>query len=229
MTVPPEREGAPMASLKFAGRMLVLLALAAGMITVWLNRAALDPATMTDAIAHQPLAPLIFLGAHILASLLFVPRTVLGLVAGLVFGLFWGLVWAVLGSVLGAVAGFLVARYVNGGLIDLEHLPRIGPILLRAEAGGWRAVTMIRLVPVFPHSLTNYALGLTQLSLGGYTVGSLLGQLPMTVAYVSFGAAGGQMAAGTGGWIAPIAVGAVALAASILLPHWHAKRQTPPA
>jgi uncharacterized membrane protein YdjX (TVP38/TMEM64 family) len=227
VTVSLDRNRAPLSRLKLAGRVLVLLILGCGIVAAWINRAALDPATLTDAIARQPLAPLIFLAAHIAASLLFVPRTVLGLVAGLLFGLVWGLAWAILGSVLGAVAGFLVARYVNGGLIDLETLPRLGPILLRAEAGGWRAVTMLRLIPVIPHSLTNYALGLTRLSLAGYTVGSLLGQLPMTVAYVGFGAAGGHMAAGEKGWIAPVAIGVVALAVSILLPHWHARRQAP--
>src|SRR5579862_672004 len=217
MTLSYER-GAPLTRLRLAGRVLLLVLLAAGMVAVWLNRDALEPASVTAQIARYPAAPLIFLAAHILASLLFVPRTMLGLVAGLIFGLWWGIVWAALGSVLGAVAGFLVARYVNSGLIDLENLPKLGPILLRAEAGGWRAVTMLRLIPVIPHSLSNYALGLTRLSLGGYALGSFLGQLPMTIAYVSFGAAGGRAAAGGQDWLLPAIVGAVALAASILLP-----------
>jgi uncharacterized membrane protein YdjX (TVP38/TMEM64 family) len=214
----------PLSRLRLAGRVLLLLLLAAGMVAVWLNRAALDPASLTTQIARQPLAPLVFLAAHVIASLLFVPRTVLGLVAGLVFGLWWGLLWAALGSVLGAIAGFLIARYVNSGLIDLENLPKIGPLLLRAEAGGWRAVTMLRLIPIIPHSLTNYALGLTRLSLTDFALGSLLGQLPMTTAYVSFGAAGGRMAAGQNGWLTPIVIGAVALALSLLLPRLKKKR-----
>jgi uncharacterized membrane protein YdjX (TVP38/TMEM64 family) len=208
----------PLSRLRLAGRVLLLLLLAAGMVAAWLNRGTLEPASITAEIAHHPAAPLVFLAMHVAASLLFVPRTMLGLVAGLIFGLWWGLVWAVLGSVLGAIAGFLVARYVNSGLIDLEKLPKLGPLLLRAEVGGWRAVTMLRLIPVIPHSLTNYALGLTRLSLGDYALGSLLGQLPMTVAYVSFGAAGGRMAAGQDGWLVPVVIGAVALALSILLP-----------
>lgn len=215
---------APLSRLRLAGRVLVLVLLAAGMVAVWLNRDALDPSSITAQIARYPAAPLVFLAAHVIASLLFVPRTVLGLVAELIFGLWWGLVWAVLGSVLGAIAGFLIARYVNSGLIDLENLPKIGPLLLRAEAGGWRAVTMLRLIPVIPHSFTNYALGLTRLSLVDFALGSLLGQLPMTAAYVSFGAAGGRMAAGQSGWLTPIIIGAVALALSLLLPRLHKTR-----
>ena len=94
---------------------------------------------------------------------------------------------------LGAVAGFLIARYVNAGLIEPRVMPRFGPVLQRAEAGGWRAVAALRLIPVLPHSVANYALGLTRLPLGAYALGSLLGQLPMTIAYVDLGAAGGKM------------------------------------
>ncbi|HVA14861.1 MAG TPA: VTT domain-containing protein [Stellaceae bacterium] len=215
---------APLSRLRLAGRVMVLALLAAGMAAVWLHRNALDPVAVTAAIGSDPAAPLVFLAIHILASLLFVPRTMLGLVAGLVFGFWWGLLWAALGSVLGAICGFLIARYVNSGMIDLESLPRLGPMLQRAEAGGWRAVTMLRLIPVIPHSFTNYALGLTRLSLADYALGSFLGQLPMTIAYVSFGAAGGRVAAGENGWLMPAAVGAVALALSILLPRWRKAR-----
>jgi uncharacterized membrane protein YdjX (TVP38/TMEM64 family) len=204
--------------LRFWGRVAVLVVLAAGIAFVVRHRGALDPMAISGAIAVRPAAPLVFLALHIAASLLFVPRTLLAVAAGLVFGLWWGLVWAAAGSVLGAVAGFLVARYVNAGLIDLETMPRLGPVLQRAEAGGWRAVTALRLIPIVPHSLANYALGLTRLPLGSYAFGSFLGQLPMTVAYVDLGAAGGRVWAGRPDWIAPTLVGVAALAVSLLLP-----------
>jgi uncharacterized membrane protein YdjX (TVP38/TMEM64 family) len=223
MSVSAER--APLSRLRLAGRLIVVALVVVGVVAVWLNRAALEPNAIRTAIeAHPGMAPLIFLLLHIVASLLFVPRTLMGLVAGGVFDFWWGLVWAATGSVLGAIAGFLIARYVNSGMIDLESLPKLGPVLQRAEAGGWRAVTMLRLIPVIPHSFSNYALGLTRLSLGGYALGSLLGQLPMTIAYVSFGAAGERAVAGSHDWLLPASVGAIALAASILLPHWQKAR-----
>jgi uncharacterized membrane protein YdjX (TVP38/TMEM64 family) len=225
MSISAERERAPLSRLRLAGRLMILVLLAAGMIAVWLNRSALDPNTIRAAIeAHPAIAPLLFLALHVLASLLFIPRTVMGLVAGGVFDFWCGLVWAATGSVLGAIAGFLIARYVNSGMIDLESLPKLGPVLQRAEAGGWRAVTMLRLIPVIPHSFSNYALGLTRLSLSGYALGSLLGQLPMTIAYVSFGAAGERAVAGSHDWLLPTIVGAIAIAASILLPRWQKAR-----
>jgi uncharacterized membrane protein YdjX (TVP38/TMEM64 family) len=205
--------------LRLFGRVLVPVLIGLGMLDVLHHRgAALDPMALSGWIAVHPAAPLVFLALHVAASLLFIPRTVLAVAAGLVFGMGWGLVWATAGSVLGAVAGFLVARYVNGGLIDPESMPHLGPMLRRAEAGGWRSVMALRLIPVVPHSLANYALGLTRLSLGGYAMGSFLGQLPMTVAYVDLGAAGGRLWAGSADWLVPTLIGAAALAISLLLP-----------
>ena len=126
------------------------------------------------------------------------PRTLLAVGAGLVFGMWWGVLWAALGSLAGAVAGFLAARYIRSGFVARGWLAksagpaRLAALLQRAEHGGWRMVAVLRLVPIIPHSLTNYALGLTRLRLGAYALGSLLGQLPMTIAYADFGAAGGQ-------------------------------------
>jgi uncharacterized membrane protein YdjX (TVP38/TMEM64 family) len=208
----------PLARLQRAGRLLVLLALLGGLVAAWLNRGALDPHALSGAIARYPAAPLLFLLAQVVASLLFIPRTIFALAAGLLFGLAGGLLWTTLGGVLGGLAGFLVARYLNAGLIEPETIPRLGPLLLRCEAGGWRAVMAVRLVPIVPHSLANYALGLTRLGIGSFALGSLLGQLPMTVAYVDFGAAGGELMQGKAGWLLPTLVGAGALLLSFAAP-----------
>lgn len=206
------------AGLRRLGRGLVLTLVVLGMVEVLLHRDLLDPTAIERAIADNPAAPMIFLLAQMAASLLFVPRTVLAIAAGLLFGMEWGLVWAALGSVLGATLGFLVARYVNAGWIEPEGISRLGPMLQRAERGGWRTVAALRLVPIIPHSLANYALGLTRLPLGAYIWGSFLGQLPLTVAYVNLGAAGQRMMAGEAGWIVPTLIGVVTLVLSLVLP-----------
>ncbi len=185
---------------------------------MWLWRAVLDPVAITAAIERSPAAPLGFLALHIVASLLFVPRTLLALVAGLLFGVGWGIFWAEIGSAAGAVAGFLLARYVSSGPIDVDRGARIEPILQRVERGGWRAVAMLRLIPIMPHSLGNYGLGLTRLPLGAYAFGSLIGQLPMTIAYVDLGAAGGQLMLGGANWLAPTLIGLAALCLSLSIP-----------
>jgi uncharacterized membrane protein YdjX (TVP38/TMEM64 family) len=213
----------PMPGLRRTARLALLGLLAVGAASIWRWRAVLDPMTITEAIDRYPAAPFGFLIVHIAASLLFVPRTLMAIVAGLLFGMGWGIVWAVTGSVAGAMAGFLVARYINAGLIDVA---RLGPVVAQVESGGWRAVAVLRLIPVLPHSLVNYALGLTRLPLATYAFGSLLGQLPMTIAYVDLGTAGGRLMLGGASWIEPTLIGLAALSLSLLIPaiaHWRAR------
>ncbi len=203
-------------------RAAALLAVTAGVFACWRWRGLFDPLALTGWIAAHPAAPLAFLALHILASLFFVPRTFLAVIAGIVFGMWWGVVWAAAGSVAGAVAGFLVARYIDAGFVARANPTRVAALLHRVERGGWRMVVFIRLVPVIPHSLTNYALGLTRLRLGAFAFGSLLGQLPMTIAYADLGAAGGRALLGTGNWrqdvLWPSLIGLTALALSLAIP-----------
>jgi uncharacterized membrane protein YdjX (TVP38/TMEM64 family) len=195
---------------------------AVGLFATWRWRGFFDPRTLTAWIAAQPAAPLAFIALHIAASLFFVPRTLLAIVAGLVFGMWWGVVWAAIGSVAGASAGFLVARYIDAGLLARANPTRLATLVSRVERGGWRMVALLRLMPVIPHSLTNYGLGLTRLSLSSFAFGSMVGQLPLTVAYADLGAAGGHVLLGGGNWMHgvlwPTLIGAAALLLSLAIP-----------
>lgn len=208
----------PWARMRQVARIALGVAIVIGIIAAWHWRGELDPRVLGLQIAGSRVAPLVFLAVHVAASLLFVPRTLLAIVAGIVFGVWWGTLWAALGSVLGAGAGFFVARYVNGGLIDAAAWQRLSGPMARVERGGWRAVATIRLLPVIPHTLTNYALGLTRLRALPYLLGSLAGQLPLTIAYAELGAGGGQALRGAHDWVLPTAIGAAALALSLLIP-----------
>lgn len=210
-------KNAAVANLQLAGRAALLVAIVAGIVAVWLHRDVLSPSAIETALSHSGAAPVLYLAAHIVTSLLFIPRALIAAAAGLMFGLWWGLVWATIGGMLGAAAGFLIARYLNSGLIDLEALPRVGPYFIRAERGGWPVVALIRILPIMNHSLANYALGLTQVRFRDYLLGSFLGQIPSTVAFVEFGAAGEQMLSGKAGWLWPSLIGLAALAVAYAL------------
>jgi uncharacterized membrane protein YdjX (TVP38/TMEM64 family) len=202
------------ALLKTCGRIAAVSVVAAGIVLAIVHRNAIDPAVIRNTIAGEPLAPVVFVLLQVAASLLFVPRSVMGAAAGLVFGMFWGLVWAVIGAVAGAAAGFAFVRWMGaGGTLDAS--PRIGRLIAQAERGGWRAVAIVRLTPI-PHSIANTALALTKLSWGNYLIGSAAGMLPMTVAQVGVGAAGAAVL-GRSGWIMACLLLAAALGASFLL------------
>lgn len=218
-------DGTPaLGGLRRAGQLFLALCVVAGITAAWLWRDEFDPQALTELIRGYPVAPIVFIALHLVASLTFVPRTLLGVVAGIVFGVWWGLLWASLAGVVGAVAGFAIARYIHAGLFERRRWTRLTALLERAARGGWRTVTLIRLVPIIPHSLANYAFGLTRVRLGDYALGSLLGQLPTTIAAVDLGAAGERAMRGGGHWMLPTAIGFTALALSVFIP-WFARRR----
>ncbi|MEJ0070322.1 MAG: VTT domain-containing protein [Pseudomonadota bacterium] len=198
-------------------RLALVVVLAGGLAYVAFNRGAVNPLAIQqqlDALGWG--VPLAFIGYHVVATLFFVPRFVMGAVAGALFGFWWGALWSMTGAMAGAAAGFLIARYVNGGMLVPEAMPRIGRWLERAETGGWKAVAILRLVPV-PHPITNYALGLTRIRFGAYLWGSLLGLVPSTFAYVDIGLGGRNAAFGIGNWVTPVLWGIGLLVLSALL------------
>jgi uncharacterized membrane protein YdjX (TVP38/TMEM64 family)/rhodanese-related sulfurtransferase len=200
-----------MTALRAAFPRLVLGLLVAA-VAVWLafNRNRLDPAMIGSAIHDLGFwAPLGHIALFGLGTILFVPGAIFGLVGGALFGPVWGTVLNLAGATLGATAAFLVARYVAADWVKRKAGGRLDRLIAGVEAEGWRFVAFVRLVPLFPFNLTNYALGLTRISLKHYVLASLVCMVPGTVAYTWLGHAGREAAAGN---TAAIRYGLIALA-----------------
>ena len=86
------------------------------------------------------------------------------------------------------------------------------------EAEGWRFVAFVRLVPLFPFNLLNYALGLTQIPLTQYILASLVCMAPGTLAYAWLGYAGREALADNRSAINYALIALALLAAVALLP-----------
>ncbi|MEH2513604.1 putative membrane protein YdjX (TVP38/TMEM64 family) [Nitrobacteraceae bacterium AZCC 1564] len=203
---------------KFVKASIIVLLVASGSLLARDSGASF--LRLHELLQNNSFAPIIFLALHVVFSLLFLPRTMMAITAGLVFGLWYGLVWASIGSVAGALAGFVLTRYFASDLVKPSERSRFGSLVRRVEQGGWRAVAMLRLIPAIPHSLTNYLLGLTAVSVVDFSLGSLIGQLPMTAAFVQFGAAGARLAMGKLDWVQPTLIGVAILLLSILPQLW---------
>jgi uncharacterized membrane protein YdjX (TVP38/TMEM64 family)/rhodanese-related sulfurtransferase len=181
-------------------------------VAVWLalNRDHFDPALIESAIHDLGLwAPLGHIVLFALGTILFVPGAIFGLVGGALFGPLWGTVLNLAGATLGATAAFLVARYAAADWVRRKVGGRLDRLIAEVEAEGWRFVAFVRLVPLFPFNLTNYALGLTRISLKHYVLASLVCMMPGTVAYTWLGHASREAAAGN---TAAIRYGLIALA-----------------
>ncbi|MEZ4334512.1 MAG: TVP38/TMEM64 family protein [Myxococcota bacterium] len=146
------------------------------------------------------LAPIVFIAGYALAVVAFVPGSVLTLAGGAIFGVAEGVVYVFVAAVLGSTAAFLLARHAARAAVArrVEGDARFARIDRAIGAEGRRIVFLLRLSPVFPFSLLNYALGLTRVGLADYLVASL-GMLPGTVLYVYAGKVGGDVVAAAGG------------------------------
>lgn len=139
--------------------------------------------------------PVAFIVGYAVATVAFVPGSVLTLAAGGIFGLWKGTGLVLVGATLGATLAFLVSRYGARGWVEtrIRGNQRFEAIDRAVGKDGFKVVTLLRLSPVFPFNLLNYALGLTQVRLGHY-VAACLGMLPGTFLYVYYGFTAGSLA-----------------------------------
>jgi uncharacterized membrane protein YdjX (TVP38/TMEM64 family) len=135
-------------------------------------------------------APLAFVLLYALSTVLSVPGSLLSLAGGALFGPVWGVIYNLAGATLGATLAFLIARRVGGDWVARAAGGRLAQVLEGVEAEGWRFVAMVRLVPVLPFNLLNYALGLTRIPWGQYAVTSLVCMVPGAIVYTHLGFAG---------------------------------------
>jgi uncharacterized membrane protein YdjX (TVP38/TMEM64 family) len=135
---------------------------------------------------------------YVVCTVLFVPGTPLSLGAGALYGPFWGTVLVSLASTLGAGLAFLVARYVARDQVQawVARNPKFAALDAAIARRGWWIVFLLRLSPVFPFNLLNYALGLTGVRFVSYLLASWVGMLPGTIAYILVGYAGQKALSG---------------------------------
>lgn len=191
-----------MRALRFT--VLVLLGVALVATGVWaaLNVDELEPVRIAESLrGYGAWAPAAFAAARIVGAVVLVPGAVLAIAAGILFGPIWGTVWNVLAATAGAVLVFLLTRFVapQWAARVVEGRAGLATLMQAIDAEGWRLVAFVRLVPIFPYNLLNYALGLTNVRLSHYTLATLICMIPVDLAYSYLGHAGYQALAGQTG------------------------------
>jgi len=136
-----------------------------------------------------------FITLYIIASIAFLPGSILTLGAGVVFGVILGSLYVFIGATLGATAAFLVGRYLARGWVSqkIEGNNKFRAIDEAVATEGFKIVFLTRLSPVFPFNLLNYAFGVTGVSLKDYFLGCI-GMIPGTIMYVYIGSLAGSLA-----------------------------------
>jgi uncharacterized membrane protein YdjX (TVP38/TMEM64 family) len=141
---------------------------------------------------------LVFALVYALAVVAFVPASILTLGAGAVYGLWTGTLVVLFGASLGAVVSFLLARTALRGRVEAwtEGNARFRALDGAVSREGGKIVFLVRLAPIFPFTYINYVFGLTGIPTLTYTLATVVGMIPGTLAYVYVGAAAATAATG---------------------------------
>jgi uncharacterized membrane protein YdjX (TVP38/TMEM64 family) len=147
-----------------------------------------------------PWGPAAFVLGYAAAVVAFVPASLMTLAAGAIFGIGAGTAYVFVAASVGAALAFLVARHLARAAVErrIAGDARFAAIDRAVGEQGLKIVLLLRLSPVFPFNLLNYALGLTRVRFSHYLV-ACLGMLPGTLLYVYSGKVAGDVAALAGG------------------------------
>lgn len=196
-------------------RAALVVALVAGLAFAVANRQAFSQEALQQWLAAAGWwAPAAFIAIYAAGTVFFLPGSVLTLAAGALFGVLPGALYSLAGATLGALLAFLAARHLAGDWVAQKAGGWLKQLIDGVEAEGWRFVAFVRLVPLFPFNVVNYALGLTRIRPLAYALVSAICMFPGALAYAWLGQAGRSALSGDAN---AIRTGLLALAAIAVL------------
>lgn len=135
-------------------------------------------------------APLVYILIYALATVAFLPGAPFTVIGGALFGVLYGTVYVVIGATVGASFAFFLTRYTRRNTNNLPFGVSQGVVLELNRMiirHGFLSVLMFRLIPLFPFNVLNFGFGFTGVGTSQYILGTFLGIIPGTFAYVYFG------------------------------------------
>ncbi|WP_338729457.1 VTT domain-containing protein [Haladaptatus sp. DJG-WS-42] len=178
----------------------------------------ISPREVFTRFQHLAADPVAFAGVlalvYLLRPLVAWPVTPISVVVGYVYGIEIGLPIALVGIVVTAIPPFLLARHFpDSGLFGKAR--DVGSRFFTAT-GQTRGVIASRLIPI-PTDVISYSAGLSGVRLWPFAAGTLIGELPWTIAGVIAGSSMESLATeGISGIGLPLLLGALAVAAALL-------------
>ncbi|NES80172.1 MAG: TVP38/TMEM64 family protein [Moorea sp. SIO2B7] len=135
-------------------------------------------------------APIIYIILYTVGTILILPSTPLNLTGGAIFGSWLGTLWTSVAAIIAAVVAFAFTRTVGREFIAQKLAGRWEAIDAEMSQGGLFYMFAIRLLPIIPYGLVNFAAGLTSISFKDYIFGTILGTIPGILPFVMIGSSG---------------------------------------
>ena len=138
--------------------------------------------------------PVLFIVMYVIAAVVLAPAFVLTFSAGAVFGLWRGTLLTFVGAVLGASAVYAVAAPLARSRVLrwIDRDARVAATRRAVVRDSWWIMFLLRLSPLVPYSLLNYALALSGVRFRDYLF-ALIGMIPAIVMYAYYGKVAGDV------------------------------------
>ncbi len=133
-------------------------------------------------------APVLYVLIYSIATICILPSTPLNLTGGAIFGAVWGTVWTSIAAILAAVLAFGFSRTIGRSFVAQKLAGKWESIDREMQQGGFFYMFAIRLLPLIPYGIVNFAAGLTSIKFRDYLLGTLLGTVPGILPFVMMGA-----------------------------------------
>ena len=137
-------------------------------------------------LRERPFIAPLFVAAYTVATMLALPGSVLTIAGGAIFGSSLGFLLNWLGASLGAIGAYWIARTLGMDAVRRLVGSRIGQLDRLAGSHGFTTVLRLRLIPVVPFNLLNFAAGLAGVPFRDYALGTVIGLVPGTAVYTYF-------------------------------------------
>ena len=131
-------------------------------------------------------APVAFVAVYTIAAALDFSGLVLTLAGGALFGFWRGALLNLIGANLGASAAFGIARLLGRDGLQALLGSRLAGLDRLAQQAGFAWLLRVRLIPVIPFNIVNFAAGLTAMPWRTYAAATALGIVPGTLVYTFF-------------------------------------------
>jgi uncharacterized membrane protein YdjX (TVP38/TMEM64 family) len=136
-----------------------------------------EVAAWLSSVGDQWWAPVIFIVLYALFNTFLLPATVLTLTAGVIWGWLAGGLWVLVASTIGSAVPYLIA-YSGSGWVEEVMKRKAGRMYNALKKEGFMSLLLMRLIPVVPYNILNYAAGLACIRPRDYFAATFIGTIP---------------------------------------------------
>lgn len=137
---------------------------------------------------HPAITPFILIVTQLFLASFMLPCSPLAVFAGMFWGIKLGLIYSTLATIISSIWCFFLSRYLHKNWFKKETSLSL---ILKAQElikkYNWKASAIAHMNPIFPGSSLGYFFGSSDIKLFYYSLGAILGSIPLQVIMVGLG------------------------------------------